>query len=484
MQYTIAILLVIVSLQAARALRDRAFWFVAFGWFANLAYLAASRASQEHFSALIRITRLEPDTLANFFDFVANGLFWFAAHKYGRARYKLYLAKVPDPLFCLLLAFLYGTSVGLDHFLPQQKYAEFFFVTLPVVLLDTAALVSLGLYFGELGHKLSKAVHSRALLLSGGTVFYASIQPLQLLAHEITRRTWDVDPLAFSLGFLAKILILFGMVRVFVASAETLVESIAERKRAEQLVHTIDRVAHELGNPVGEIQSVVLGLSEERLSAAASRNLTSLESSSQRIAAILGSLMLEIDPINKKLVARKSDGSWSAEEVSHRQVANINTMIEVAKNAVKRARAERVKYSHQYSRDCCINCVPNEIVQILINILRNAYDSFQAPNALVQIRTQREKRASVGPGEPVEQVRVIVRDNGEGIKLENLERIFQQGFSTRGGLGRGFGMAIVRDLVKKNSGTVDVFSPPHFFSGKDSRGTEIVLTFPRVACVH
>jgi len=75
MQYTIAILLVIVSFQALRVLRNAAFWFVACGWLANLLYLAATR-SPELLASLARSPAVDPTTMANCFDFLGNASFW------------------------------------------------------------------------------------------------------------------------------------------------------------------------------------------------------------------------------------------------------------------------------------------------------------------------------------------------------------------------------------------------------------------------
>jgi signal transduction histidine kinase len=487
MQYTIAILLVIVSFQALRVFRNPAFWFVACGWLGNLLYLAATRTAPELLAPLARSSAVDPATVASFFDFLGNASFWYAAHKYGRRPSLFYMRRVPDFLFLPLLFLVFLASILTAHFLPQNRYRYYFLATLPVVLLDAFALSALALYFRELGQKISDAVSSKALLLFLSTLSYAAIQPLLLLAHETPKTHWgDVYPLAFSLGFVAKILILFGMVQVFISFATAAVDSIAEQKRLQQLMVTIDRVAHELGNPMGEIQSVVLELSEEKLPGIVSRNLKTLESASQRIAAILGSLRMDIDPTDARLAARQVDGSWNKVEVSQPQVTNVNALIEVAKNAVKRARAEKVTYSHQYSAGCCIDCVPSEFVQIVINLLRNAYDSFRSSNPQIQIRTAREQISKDGAPKGDEQVKVTIRDTGEGIPPENLAKIFEQGFSTRGtaGTGRGFGLSIVKDLVAKNGGNIAILSPPQQLTSKDRHGTEVVLSFPRVPCVY
>jgi two-component system sensor histidine kinase PhcS len=56
---------------------------------------------------------------------------------------------------------------------------------------------------------------------------------------------------------------------------------------------------------------------------------------------------------------------------------------------------------------------------------------------------------------------VTVRDNGQGILPENLERVFEPFFTTRDvGSGLGLGLSISYGIVQRHGGTLSVRSEP------------------------
>jgi nitrogen fixation/metabolism regulation signal transduction histidine kinase len=70
-----------------------------------------------------------------------------------------------------------------------------------------------------------------------------------------------------------------------------------------------------------------------------------------------------------------------------------------------------------------------------------------------------------------EFVKVIVKDNGNGIGQENLPKIFEPYFSTKE-TGTGLGLAIVKRIVEKHNGTVEVES-------KEGEGTLFIVRLPK-----
>ncbi|MBP7864953.1 MAG: hypothetical protein KA419_03305 [Acidobacteria bacterium] len=65
-------------------------------------------------------------------------------------------------------------------------------------------------------------------------------------------------------------------------------------------------------------------------------------------------------------------------------------------------------------------------------------------------------RLSFKPGT---YLRIRVRDDGPGIPPENLPRLFEPFFSTRG-VGRGFGLSICYSVVRRHGGFIRVLSRP------------------------
>jgi len=94
------------------------------------------------------------------------------------------------------------------------------------------------------------------------------------------------------------------------------------------------------------------------------------------------------------------------------------------------------------------------LMVVIGNLLDNALESLVvAPreNPLVTLLARQQ----------AEQVVVCVTDNGPGIDTNVGERVFEHGFSTRPGHGRGLGLHLVRQVVAGSFGTVELSSTPN-----------------------
>jgi signal transduction histidine kinase len=90
---------------------------------------------------------------------------------------------------------------------------------------------------------------------------------------------------------------------------------------------------------------------------------------------------------------------------------------------------------------------PIQIQQLLINLVRNAFDAMRdttPSRRIVEIATN-----SNGDG----TISVTVRDYGGGISEKTQERLFEQFFTTKEE-GLGMGLAIVRSIVEAHGGTI------------------------------
>lgn len=108
--------------------------------------------------------------------------------------------------------------------------------------------------------------------------------------------------------------------------------------------------------------------------------------------------------------------------------------------------------------DTCLGEAP-EKVQALTTILGNLIDN--AFEALATVPAPR--RVTVGIVEDADQVTVMVDDNGPGLPRDAGEEIFRDGFSTKAGLSsrrRGLGLALIRRIVTRMGGTIEVSEGP------------------------
>ncbi|MEU2434429.1 ATP-binding protein [Streptomyces sp. NPDC007861] len=100
---------------------------------------------------------------------------------------------------------------------------------------------------------------------------------------------------------------------------------------------------------------------------------------------------------------------------------------------------------------------PRGLVTVLGNLVDNAVEASSGagagtggirPRVVVTVRTDEDELV------------LRVSDSGPGVGTGDLEAVFERGWSTRGP-GRGLGLALVRQVVHRGRGTVEVHQGPH-----------------------
>lgn len=108
-----------------------------------------------------------------------------------------------------------------------------------------------------------------------------------------------------------------------------------------------------------------------------------------------------------------------------------------------------------------VNVDPEQISQVLLNLINNAIDALEAGGQLA-ISTKAPDNLSIA---------VQIRDNGSGIAPDVLERIFEPFFTTKGSSGTGLGLSICKGIIENHGGSIGVES-------KLGRGTTISVVLP------
>ena len=119
---------------------------------------------------------------------------------------------------------------------------------------------------------------------------------------------------------------------------------------------------------------------------------------------------------------------------------------------------------------------PTQVHQIVINLCTNAAQAMETGGVLtvrLEDYTVDEKNQHRYPEiTPGHYLRLIVKDTGEGIEKEIIERVFEPFFTTKEpGKGTGMGLAMVHGIVKSCEGAIRVESEP-------GRGTKFGILFP------
>jgi two-component system, NtrC family, sensor kinase len=104
---------------------------------------------------------------------------------------------------------------------------------------------------------------------------------------------------------------------------------------------------------------------------------------------------------------------------------------------------------------------PNQIRQVLINLVMNAIAAMQRPGE-IRVLAEHRPHALPGTGAALRDCWMIaVSDQGAGIAPEHMERIFEPFFTTKDlGEGTGLGLSIVQGIVREHGGALEVRSEP------------------------
>ena len=100
-----------------------------------------------------------------------------------------------------------------------------------------------------------------------------------------------------------------------------------------------------------------------------------------------------------------------------------------------------------------VPCDRAAIQDAVLNLVVNAVEAC-ADHGNGRVRLATRQRPEAGT------VELIVEDNGPGIAPENLALLFQPFFSTKGNMGNGLGLAMVRKTVQAHGGNIEVESAP------------------------
>lgn len=230
------------------------------------------------------------------------------------------------------------------------------------------------------------------------------------------------------------------------------------KEKQSQLVHTekltilgelTSSIMHELNNPI----MVVLGYSGELKEVLKNKNHLNID----EVEKCVDRITMGVDKI-KHMVDHVRDFSRTSNQKLIE--TDLNDVINKAFMMVeKQLYTDSVKIVKELQSPLpTILGDPNELEQVIINLLINANDSMKdqrrenpayLPELVVHTRTK-------GDG-----AEIIIRDNGKGISPDVKENIFKPFFTTKEvGKGTGLGLSISHKIITKHGANISVDSTP------------------------
>jgi signal transduction histidine kinase len=124
-----------------------------------------------------------------------------------------------------------------------------------------------------------------------------------------------------------------------------------------------------------------------------------------------------------------------------------------------------IDYTIKIQKDIEIYTYKNELLQCIINIIKNSIDAFKEKEKLTN------KNITVTVEEREDSLLLYLEDNAGGIDKENLQKIFEPYFSTKNKNGTGLGLYMCKTIIEKHlKGTISLTS--------DTNGTKVAITLP------
>jgi signal transduction histidine kinase len=210
-------------------------------------------------------------------------------------------------------------------------------------------------------------------------------------------------------------------------------------------------IAHEIGNPLASLSSVVQYVRRKTLSAEQDQQLALVEKQVERISQILKRMLS---------LSRPPTGEY--------KWTDINTVIDSTLTLIrydKRAASVTVSYSPNSQLPMAwLN--PQHLEQVFLNIFINALDAIAAQ------KTDEQHSLTVIAEYKEDMIEIRVTDTGVGISPEVCRRAFESFFTTKEiGKGTGLGLFISYNLLAEINGTIDLSSEP-------GKGTTVTIRIP------
>ncbi len=145
------------------------------------------------------------------------------------------------------------------------------------------------------------------------------------------------------------------------------------------------------------------------------------------------------------------------------QNANINEIIDAALLILKNKYKHNIEVVTTLDANLPeINCYPSQLNQVFVNLIDNAIYAIGDKAGVISITTSLLN----------DNITVSIKDNGEGIPEDIIDKIFDPFYTTKEvGKGTGLGLSICQGIISNHNGTIEVKS-------EEGNGTEFIISVP------
>jgi signal transduction histidine kinase len=240
------------------------------------------------------------------------------------------------------------------------------------------------------------------------------------------------------------------------------------KEKMASLGDLVAGVAHEINNPIGAINSAsdVSSRCLDRLQETVEKgeSVQSVKDNMHYQTAmqlLRENTRIAVEGSGRVTKIVRSLRNFARLDEAELQEADIHEGIDSTLTLVHHELKHNVEVVKEYGDIPRIRCYPNQLNQVFMNLFVNAAHAIEGKGTL-RITTSADDK----------NVFIKIVDTGRGIPPENIEKIFDPGFTTKGsGVGTGLGLSISYNIIQKHGGILRVDS-------EVGRGTAFEISLP------
>jgi PAS domain S-box-containing protein len=246
-----------------------------------------------------------------------------------------------------------------------------------------------------------------------------------------------------------------------VIGTSKIARDITARKQMERLLIQSEKlaatgrmaatVAHEINNPLESVMNLIF----------LARENSSVDSKARGYLQTAEEEIERVSHIARQTLGFYRDTGRPVEVLPHELIQDVLAVYQT------KLRGRDISVECQFDGCQPIAAKKGELIQVFSNILANSIDAMPH-GGLLRVGVTEKSDAEI-PG-----VQIIFHDRGIGIESEDLERVFEPFFSTKGNLGNGIGLWIAKQLIESHGGEITMTSS----TNNGSSGTTVLISLP------
>ena len=290
------------------------------------------------------------------------------------------------------------------------------------------------------------------LFIVGSVLFSNRLtKPLQLVQQGLNKITRGEDQTKIPVSTEDEIGSLATAYNQMVQRLDDAKQELIKAERESAWKEMAQQVAHEIKNPLTPMK-----LNLQHLQRQLEQNPDDVVKLKPAIEKTAANVIEQIESLNK--IA--SDFSKFARPV-HEPFESVNyiDLVESVADLYNQDSNVDISIRSRHS-SLTLDCVPDEIRRVLINLIKNGIEATDALPCKISISITKQG----------EKVITEIRDYGRGIPEEDRDKIFVPNFSTKSS-GTGLGLAITKKIIEAHNGYI-------YFSSKLNSGTVFTIELP------